>query len=372
MGSEHGKDTYARSGVDYGSMDPAKLTAQGLAASTALVPHVLGFKEVADSRGESAHVVDLGKFYLASLSEGLGTKNIVADRVREITGRTHYDQIGRSTVATILNDLMTVGAHPLTVHAFWAAGSSEFFTDEKKQQDLAKGWAEACVESGAIWGGGESQTLSGIVLPGKVCLAGSATGIIYPKRRLTGGKRIKKGDAILFAPSTGIHDNGLTLARKIANELPGGYATRIPDGSMYGEALLTPSRLYSPLIQALFGEGVDIHYMAHITGHGWRKIMRARRDNLRYVIDKVPNPQGVFEFIQRHAGMDDQEMYGTYNMGAGYALFVPEAQAARARQVALGTQGYDLLQAGFVEKGPKEVVIRPLGIVFPGSSLSVR
>src|SRR5206468_5834698 len=122
-----------------------------------------GFEEVAGTRGESAYVFDVGPFLLATLTEGLGTKNLVADAVRDITGRTHYDQVARDAVATILNDLATVGAAPLVVTAYWGTGGSAWFADEGRTADLVRGWAAACEEAGATWGGGETQALSGII-----------------------------------------------------------------------------------------------------------------------------------------------------------------------------------------------------------------
>jgi len=260
--------------------------------------------------------------------------------MRRVTGRTYYDAMGYSTVATILNDLATSTACPLTVNAFWASGRSAWFADEEKQRDLAKGWADACLDTGARWGGGESQTLFGQVNAKTAVLAGSATGIIHPKDDYPGdGHMLEDGDCILLAPSTGIHDNGLTLSRQIARSLPQGYRTKLSDGMMYGEALLVASRQYSPLVQELLGK-VDIHYLAHITGHGWRKLMRAQRNDLRYIIDQVPQPQPVFDFIERHYPQTETllEMYSTFNMGAGYALFMPESDAQTASEIAEGTQ----------------------------------
>lgn len=123
-------------------------------------------------------------------------------------------------------------------------------------------------------------------------------------------------------------------------------------------------------MEALQRGGVDLHYAVHVTGHGWRKFMRAERD-LAYVIDNIPPSLPVFDFIEQHAGMSVETMYGTFNMGAGFALFLPQEQAVEAQRVASQT-GFELLHAGSVASGDKKVVIRQLGITFAGSSLQIR
>jgi phosphoribosylformylglycinamidine cyclo-ligase len=283
--------------------------------------------------------------------------------------------VARDTIATILNDLATVGAAPLVVSAYWGTGDSTWFADEERVGDLVRGWAGACRDAGAAWGGGETQALAGIIEPGTIDLAGAATGIIRPKSRLLSGARLAPRDAILLAPSTGIHANGLTLARKVAAGLPDGYATPLPGdpaGRTYGEALLDPAPLYGPLVEALQDAGIDLHYAAHITGHGWRKLMRAERD-LTYRLDRVPPVPPVLTFLQQRLGMDDAEAYGTFNMGAGFALYLPEAEVVAAQRIARSLPApLDLLHAGTLESGPKQVVIGPLDITYAGASLQLR
>jgi phosphoribosylformylglycinamidine cyclo-ligase len=371
VSSAHG--AYAAAGVDYDVLDPGKRLAQRGAAATADLLARHEFSEVSGTRGESAYVIDVGPFLLASLTEGLGTKNVVANAVREITGRSHYDQVARDTIATILNDLATVGATPLTVSAYWATGTSEWFADQERMADLVRGWSEACVEAGASWGGGETQTITGIVEPGAIALAGAAVGMVRPKERLLHGDRLREGDAILIAPSTGIHANGLTLARKISGQLPQGYATPVPRDPAersYGEALLEPSPLYGPLVEAVQNAGMDLHYAAHITGHGWRKLMRAERE-LTYRVHHIPPVPPVLAFLQTQTGMANDEAYGTFNMGAGFALYLPQGQAAEAQRVARDA-GFELSHAGAIEAGPKRVIVEPLDVTYESSDLQVR
>ncbi len=363
--------TYASTGVNYDAMDPVKRLAQLRARATARNLERFGMREVEASRGESAYVWEEPDSFRAFVIEGLGTKNRVADETRKITGKTYYDALAQDTVAMIVNDLIVVGAEPQVINAYFAVGSSDWFLDEERARDLVEGWAKACNLAGAVWGGGETPTLKGIIEPDTIDLSGSAVGIVKPKERLTLGDKLTPGDAILLVESSGIHANGLTLARRIASKLPEGYATPLSDGKSYGESLLNPTHIYAGLIRDLFEAGIDIHYMVNITGHGWRKLMRASRD-LSYVIERVPEPQPVFRFIQKHSGNDDTEMYGNFNMGAGFAIFLPEKAVKLAQQIAIERHNLGSLKAGYVEEGQRQVVIRPKNVIFKGESLGVR
>ena len=361
---------YAEAGVDYSKIDPSKLLAQELAAKTAQHLGRLDLEEIASSRGESAYVVKMGAVSIAFVTEALGTKNLVADAVRAYTGRSHYDAIARDTVATILNDLCSVGARPAALTAYWGAGDGEWFSDAERARDLTQGWAAACEECRVSWGGGETQVLPQLIEAGRVVLGGSAIGLITPSENTLHGERLEVGDQILIAPASGIHANGLSLARKIAAGLPQGYQTKISDGRSYGEALLDPTPQYAPLIENLQLAGVPLHYAAHITGHGWRKIMRASRQ-LTYVIRQIPAVPPVLTFLQQAAELSTAEAYGTLNMGAGFALYLPATAVDAALKVGRES-GFQLLHAGEVQAGPQRVVIEPLGITFEGDSLQVR
>ena len=217
--------TYAGSGVDYGALDPFKRRAQLAGRSTADVIRRLGVSEVETSRGESAYLIETADSYLAHVEEGLGTKNLVADAMyRLVPTRSYYDHIAQDTVAMIVNDMVTLGALPLAVAMHLGVGSSEWFSDERRADDLVDGWRRACQLARCAWGGGETPTLSGVVEPSTVVLAGSAIGIIKPKGRLIRAN-IEHGDAIVVFESSGVHANGLTLARAIAARAPNGYLT---------------------------------------------------------------------------------------------------------------------------------------------------
>jgi phosphoribosylformylglycinamidine cyclo-ligase len=362
--------SYRQAGVDYDLIDPLKVAAQRAAAATAGNLGRHGFSEVQASRGESAYVVDVGPFYLASIVECLGSKALVADEMARLTGRSHYDAIAQDTIAMAINDLITVGATPLVVQAYWAAGGSEWFGDATRAQSLVEGWRQACDQCGVAWGGGETPALAGIVEAGRIDLAASCTGLVNPKARLTLGDKLGPGDAIVLLPSSGIHANGLSLARKLVERLPRGYLSEVQPGLSYGAALLAPTLLYSPVTEALHRAGVTPHYASNITGHGWRKLLRHPKA-LRYRVHTLPPVPAVLRFIQQHARQDDHEAYGTLNMGAGFALFVAAGQAEQTLRVAREL-GMPATLAGVVEEGPKELLIEPLGLRFAGDELQLR
>jgi phosphoribosylformylglycinamidine cyclo-ligase len=362
--------TYDQAGVNYDLIDPLKVAAQRAAAATAGHLSAHGFTEVQASRGESAYVVDVGPFYLASIVECLGSKALVADEMQRLTGRSHYDGIAQDTIAMAVNDLITVGATPLVVQAYWAAGGSDWFGDAQRAQALVAGWKRACDTCGVAWGGGETPALAGIVESGRIDLAASCTGIISPKSRLSVGDRLSAGDAIVLLASSGIHANGLSLARKLVERLPQGYLTEVAPGLSYGAALLAPTVLYSPVTEALYRAGIAPHYCANITGHGWRKLLR-HPSSFTYRVKRVPPVTPVLKFMQQHAALDDAEAYGTLNMGAGFALFVAADVAQQTVEVARSC-GIEAWVAGHLEAGPKRLVIEPLGIEYGGDALQLR
>ena len=362
--------SYEQAGVNYDLIDPLKIQAQRAAAATGAHLAGHGFTEVLASRGESAYVVDLGPFYLATIVECLGTKTLVADEMRQLTGKSYYDGIAQDTIAMAINDLITVGATPLVVQAYWAAGGSEWFGDKQRALSLVEGWKKACDICQVAWGGGETPALAGIVETGRIDLAASCTGLINPKERLSVGDKLAAGDAIVLLASSGIHANGLSLARKLVERLPQGYLTEIKPGLTYGDALLAPTVLYSPVTEALYKAGITPHYCANITGHGWRKLLR-HPATFTYRIHTVPPVTPVLKFMQEHARQDDREAYSTLNMGAGFAIFVAAQDAQRTVEVARAC-GIDAWVAGALEDGPKQLLIEPLNIRFSDDDLQLR
>lgn len=368
------KMTYAGVGVNYDAMDPFKRMAQLAGRKTAGNIRRLNngeFQEVEMSRGESAYLIEAANSYLAHVEEGLGTKNLVADAMYRLTGKSYYDHIAQDTVAMIVNDMITLGALPLSVAMHLAVGDSNWFDDEKRCRDLVEGWESACNLARCVWGGGETPTLKGVVVPEAVVLSGSAMGLVKPKERLITAENIQHGDVIVLIESSGIHANGLTMARKIADKLPEGYLARLDDGRMYGETLLDPTHIYVGLVEDCLNRGIAIHYAVNITGHGWRKLMRATQ-LFAYIVEQLPSQLPIFGFLQERGPVDDTEAYGNFNMGAGFALYVSEADTDAVLEVA-ATHNIGALRAGHIERSDsKKVVINPKGLEYSSATLGVR
>jgi len=368
------KMTYAGVGVSYDTMDPFKRMAQLAGHKTASNIRRLNngeFQEVKMSRGESVYLIEATKSYFAHVEEGLGTKNLVADAMYQLTGKSYYDNIAQDTVAMIVNDMITLGALPLSVAMHLAVGDSKWFNDKKRCHDLIEGWKNACNLARCVWGGGETPTLKGVIIPEAVVLSGSAMGLVKPKERLITATNIQHGDAIVLIESSGIHANGLTMARKIADKLAEGYLTQLDDGRTYGETLLDPTHIYVGLVEDCLNLGVNIHYTVNITGHGWRKLMRARQA-FSYVIEQLPKQLSIFDFLQEHGPVDDSEAYGNFNMSAGFAFYVLETDVNTVLKVA-ASQKIGALHAGHVERSNnKKVVIKPKNLEYSSSTLGVR
>jgi phosphoribosylformylglycinamidine cyclo-ligase len=363
--------SYESSGVRYDQLDAFKRACQRAARTTASLLTEHGYSEPATTRGESAYLIEADDHYLAHVEEGLGTKNLVADAVYQQSGKCFYREISIDTVATIVNDLVTCGALPISVAMHAAVGDSGWFSDEKRMQGLVDGFAEGCRLAGAVWGGGETPTLRGIVESNTIVLAGSAIGKISPKHlRITGD--VKDGDAIIFLASSGVQTNGLTLCRKIADHLPQGYQTPIGDGRTYGEALLAPSVIYVAFVRECQKRNLKLNYVAHVTGHGWRKLMRLEEPFV-YEITNVRKEPALFEFLEKAGPISKREMYATFNQGIGFAAYV-DSKSAEAVLAAAKASGYDAWLAGRVKKegSRKAVVIPPLGLSFDGETLQVR
>ena len=363
--------SYESSGVRYAPLDAFKRACQRAALTTTDLLAAHGYREPATVRGESAYLIEADDCFLAHVEEGLGTKNLVADAVYEQTGRCFYREIGIDTVATIANDLATCGALPIAIAMHAAVGDSDWFADERRAGDLVRGFAEGCRTAGAVWGGGETPALRGMIEPRTIVLAGSAVGRIAPKSlRILGD--VSDGDAIVFLASSGIQTNGLTLCRRIAERLPGGYGTPVGDGKNLGEALLAPSAIYVAFVRECQHRGIKLNYAAHITGHGWRKLMRLEEPFIYEITDQGRQPP-IFRFLMEAGPVELREAYATFNMGIGFAAYVAPG-AALATVAAARAAGFESWVAGRVRKDGdrKAVEIPSLGLVFEGDTLSLR
>lgn len=310
--------------------------------------------------GNSSQLTEFPDFYLVDILEAVGSLNKLAEDIYQKSGQDFYYQVGWGNAASILNDLAVFGAKALTVKLFLAAGSANFFADQSHWQKLLKGFADGAKFAGAKWNGGETQTLKDIINPKSVVLAGSSTGIIQPKSHLLTEDKLVAGDRIILLASSGLHTNGITLIRKIfKNDLKNQIA-----------AISDKTIIYLPFINELLKGDAKIHYVSPITGHGWRKIMRAKK-KLTYVIEKVPKPQPIFQEIQQKTSMNLFQMYGDYNMGVGFVIFAPSSEVDKIFSAAkkMKIKAWD---GGFVKEGPRKVIISPLRIEFSGESLQIR
>lgn len=361
---------YEQQGVNYDVLDAAKRGALAAARETSDRLPARGGQVVEASRGEPAFVFSLGARKLVHVLEALGTKSVLTRRYEELTGVQHYDWLARDTVAAVVNDLVCCGARPLVVNAYFATGGDGWYSVEGRSAQLVEGWRQACIEAGAAWGGGESPSLPGLVSEGELELAGSAVGCLPDGLEPILGDDLAPGDAIVLVRSSGLHANGASVARAVEATLPGGLGTPLTDGVPFGEHVLRPSLLYAGLVEALLDAGVEVTYLSHVTGHGLRKLMRANRE-LTYRVRELPPVPPVLRFLAEQAGMDDREAYGTFNMGAGFAVYCRPGSAERVVELA-GAQGLEAMVAGGVEAGPRAVVIEPLAIRFGDEELQLR
>jgi phosphoribosylformylglycinamidine cyclo-ligase len=397
VGEGQGEDAYASAGVDYAVLDAGKRLAIDSALATSALLLARGGRALDDSRGEPAFVFDYAGQTLALVLEGLGTKSVIARMVAE-QGANHFRAVAVDAVAAIVNDLCCVGARPLVLNAYFATGTPEWLAHADWHAELIAGWAAACTEAGCVWGGGESPSLPGLVAAEDIELAGSAVGALPAGRPAVLGQDLAAGDEIVLVASAGLHANGSSLARMVARELPDGFATRLPvsgrssgggaarggtaaggggsrgeagvgagGGETFGEALLAPSLIYSPLVEAVLDADLPVTYLSHVTGHGFLKLMRPARALTYRITELLPVPE-VLAFLAARAGMSARAAYSTLNMGCGFAIYCGAGAGAAVVDVARG-RGLEAIVGGYVEEGPRRVLLDPLDIEFAGEEL---
>jgi phosphoribosylformylglycinamidine cyclo-ligase len=333
--------TYRESGINYNLMDAFK-------------------NACLSAGGDASEILELEEGYLVDVLEGLGSLSQLADHIYEKTGKDYYYQVGWGNAATILNDLVAVGANPLSMKLFLGAGSENWFAQNSRWENLIKGFKDAAVFCSASWNGGETQTLVNVIENDSIVLAGSSVGIIKPKSNIIQDKNIQEGDAIILLESSGVHTNGITLIRSLFQD----------DVGVAIQAIENKTIIYAPYLLELLNKKIPLHYASHITGHGWRKIMRSKRDFV-YSIENIPKPHTIFSEIKEKAQLSDSQMYSDYNMGAGYMLIVSQEHVDNVLSLAKEFQ-LKAINSGIVIKGERKVVILPLNITLEGSSLTIR
>ena len=349
------------------ALDPFGRQALGVFASTIGNPNRFGIRLDERSIGETAQVFEINgaSHYIAVNAEILGTKIAVAVEMSKRdweNRRKYFNGIGEDTANTSLNDLVGVGAQPFAYLPTINLGGDDIIKDEEIVHGLLQGYLKAANDAGVVIPGGETGIVRGIVFPEQMDLAGASMGIIMPKSRFCYSDRVELGDLLYGLRADGPHANGFTAIRRIADKLPHGYFTELSSGRNWGEAVLEPTPSYAGVVNAMLNEGVEIHYLQPITGHGIRKIARSKKDFV-YKIDYFPEMPEVFKFIQKHANIGDKEMLATYNSGVGFVIYTPHGNEKEIISIAEGF-GMEAFRMGQVEEGTRQINVKPLGIIF--------
>ncbi len=300
---------------------------------------------VLDGVGGFAGLCSIPKGYeepiLVSGTDGVGTKLMVARAMNR------HDTIGIDLVAMCVNDVLTTGARPL----FFL----DYFSCTKLDPDVAAkvvgGIAHGCRLAGCALLGGETAEHPGAGSEGEYDVAGFAVGVA-DRRALLGAARVKVGDRLLALPSSGVHSNGYSLARRVVAKMGAGYHDRV-DGleTTLGEALLTPTRIYSTQMAAVQETlGNDLHAACHVTGGGiTENLPRVLPPNTQASVT-LPATPAIFEIIMRGGPVELPEMLRTFNMGVGMILVVSGEAASRARS-ALEALDETVIDLGIVRDG---------------------
>ncbi len=258
---------------------------------------------------------------LVSGTDGVGTKLKIA----QLMGV--HDSVGIDLVAMCVNDILVHGAEPLFFLDYIALGKLEPVLVE----GLVKGVSQGCLQAGCALIGGETAEMPGFYREDEYDLAGFAVGAVE-RSRLINGSTIKDGDLLIGLPSSGLHSNGYSLARKVLLEKAGlkldSYVEEL--GKTLGEVLITPTRIYVKTILAVLEE-VEINGMAHITGGGiGENLQRILPAGIGAVIEATAiNTPPIFDLIAELGKVPQEEMFRTFNMGIGFILAISPQQSDR-------------------------------------------
>lgn len=279
---------------------------------------------------------------LVSSTDGVGTKLKIAFDLNR------HDTVGQDLVAMCVNDLLPCGAKPLFFLDYFATGK---LTPETAEA-VVKGIADGCELAGCALIGGETAELPGFYAPGEYDLAGFTVGVA-DKANVLDGSKVSVGDVIIGLPSSGLHSNGYSLARRLLE--PVGYTTHLDElGETVGEALLRPTRIYvKPVLKLL--ETVPVTAMSHITGGGfYENIPRTLPQGVIAQIQRGTwTPSPLFQLIQERGQVAEREMFTTFNMGIGLIIVVPQAHFDSALQI-LRYEGIEATAIGSIAAGEGE------------------
>ncbi len=302
--------TYAKAGVD---IDRKSGAIESLVKQLGFRRQGMGSR--VDAKGQFAGLIDFGDVYLTLCTDGVGTKLLLAEELDV------WDTVGIDCVAMNVNDTICVGAEPMAFVDYIAIDKP----DERLTSEVGKGLEKGAELSNMDIVGGEIAVLPELVKG--LDISGTCLGYM-PKDRLVDGTGVERGELIVALRSSGVHSNGLTLARKVV-ESEGVALTEKVGGldRSIGMELLQPTDIYVRQVLSIL-ETHEVSGMVNITGGGLRNLLRLRR-GLCYEISEPLRPHKVFDLIQEWGGVSDEEMYQTFNMGMGY-MMVMRADDAEA------------------------------------------
>ncbi len=328
--------TYRDAGVDVGKIRTAQKSIGDIISAT---HRMISTGKVLSGFGHYAGLIKIGSQTLALHSDGVGTKVLVAQLMNR------FDTVGIDCVAMNVNDVICVGARPVAFIDYIALRQA----NESLVQEIARGLVEGARQSQMAIVGGETAVLPDLIAGEENAfdLAGMVLGIVEKKPLL--GSAIRPGDVILGVESSGLHSNGYTLARKV---LLSKYS--VEDNAEHlvqtvGEELLVPTRIYVKPVMELFKKKVAVHGLANITGGSFTKLPRLNK-NVRYLLDSLPAPTGIFRQIQADGNIETAEMYRTFNMGVGFCVIAPRASAEQVIRT-FAKHRMVCRQVGTIEKG---------------------
>jgi phosphoribosylformylglycinamidine cyclo-ligase len=270
--------------------------------------------------GHFAGLIDFGENALALTTDGVGTKMLVADQMGD------WSTVGIDCVAMNVNDLYVMNVEPIAFVDYIATDKLSI----DKMAQLGIGLNEGAKLANIDIVGGETASLRGLV--NGLDLAGTCLGM-QKKDKIISGEKIKPGDKIMGVPSSGVHSNGLSLARSVV-EKHAGYDQKMKSGRTFGEELLTPTRIYHESLKV--AAACTVHGMCHVTGGGLLNFNRLSEFGFRF--DNPITPPQIFSWIQKAGDITTSEMYRTFNMGMGFAYVVPEASVTCVQKMVKGVQ----------------------------------
>jgi phosphoribosylformylglycinamidine cyclo-ligase len=310
--------------------------------------------------GYYANVIDVGGVGLAITTDGVGSKVLIAQMLNR------YDTIGIDCIAMNVNDLICVGARPLSLVDYIAVQQA----DPAVLDEIAKGLCEGARLAGVSIPGGEIAQLREVVQGVRegegFDLAGTAVGTV-PLDRIIVGEDVRPGDALIGIESSGIHSNGLTLARQVLFQDAGlTVDSPMPSGARtVGEELLRPTHIYVREAMEMIDGGLAVKALMHVTGDGFLNLARVAAP-VGFEIERLPALPEIFGLIQSNAGIPADEMYRVFNMGVGLCVVVAPEDADRALGIARSAGKEAQIIGHAVADPARRIAIRPAGLVSEG------